>query len=98
MLLLLIALCYGRLQVVGVRRRLMGFLQPQGGIVAFVGTFAGSKFCNVNSCLPPTRSHACSPRDLYTTEEGRTMNIYVGNLDFKVTEDDLRQAFSAYGQ
>lgn len=25
-------------------------------------------------------------------------NIYVGNLDFKVTEDDLRQAFSAYGQ
>ena len=26
------------------------------------------------------------------------MNIYVGNLDFKVTEDQLRQAFSAYGQ
>jgi cold-inducible RNA-binding protein len=26
------------------------------------------------------------------------MNIYVGNLDFKVTEDELRQAFSAYGQ
>jgi cold-inducible RNA-binding protein len=25
-------------------------------------------------------------------------NIYVGNLDFKVTEDELRQAFSAYGQ
>ena len=25
-------------------------------------------------------------------------NIYVGNLDFKVTEDDLRQAFNAYGQ
>jgi cold-inducible RNA-binding protein len=26
------------------------------------------------------------------------MNIYVGNLDFKVTEDELRQAFSAFGQ
>ena len=26
------------------------------------------------------------------------MNIYVGNLDFKVTEDQLRQAFAAYGQ
>ena len=26
------------------------------------------------------------------------MNIYVGNLDFKVSEDELRQAFSAYGQ
>lgn len=26
------------------------------------------------------------------------MNIYVGNLDFKVTEDELRHAFSAYGQ
>jgi RNA recognition motif-containing protein len=25
-------------------------------------------------------------------------NIYVGNLDFKVTEDELRQAFGAYGQ
>jgi RNA recognition motif-containing protein len=25
-------------------------------------------------------------------------NIYVGNLDFNVTEDELRQAFSAYGQ
>jgi RNA recognition motif-containing protein len=25
-------------------------------------------------------------------------NIYVGNLDYKVTEDDLRQAFGAYGQ
>ncbi len=25
-------------------------------------------------------------------------NIYVGNLDFKVNEDELRQAFAAYGQ
>lgn len=25
-------------------------------------------------------------------------NIYVGNLDFKISEDDLRQAFAAYGQ
>lgn len=25
-------------------------------------------------------------------------NIYVGNLDFKITEDELRQAFGAYGQ
>jgi RNA recognition motif-containing protein len=26
------------------------------------------------------------------------MNIYVGNLSYTVTEDDLRQAFEAYGQ
>ncbi|HUW18962.1 MAG TPA: RNA-binding protein [Sedimentisphaerales bacterium] len=26
------------------------------------------------------------------------MNIYVGNLSHEVTEDDLRQAFAAYGQ
>jgi RNA recognition motif-containing protein len=26
------------------------------------------------------------------------MNIYVGNLSFKMTEDDLRVAFEAYGQ
>jgi len=26
------------------------------------------------------------------------MNIYVGNLSFEVTEQDLKQAFSAFGQ
>lgn len=26
------------------------------------------------------------------------MNIYVGNLSFRATEEELRQAFSAYGQ
>ena len=26
------------------------------------------------------------------------MNIYAGNLSFKVTEEDLRQAFESYGQ
>jgi RNA recognition motif-containing protein len=26
------------------------------------------------------------------------MNIYVGNLAFQVTEDDLRKAFETYGQ
>ena len=26
------------------------------------------------------------------------MNIYVGNLDFKVTENDLSEIFSEYGQ
>jgi hypothetical protein len=30
-------------------------------------------------------------------EEDRCMNIYVGNLPFTATEDDVRQAFSAYG-
>ncbi|ABC27354.1 MULTISPECIES: RNA recognition motif domain-containing protein [Hahella] len=25
------------------------------------------------------------------------MNIYVGNLSYQVTEDDLREAFAAYG-
>jgi cold-inducible RNA-binding protein len=28
----------------------------------------------------------------------RTMNIFVGNLASDVTDDDLRQAFGAYGQ
>jgi RNA recognition motif-containing protein len=26
------------------------------------------------------------------------MNIYVGNLSYSVTEDDLKQAFEAFGQ
>jgi len=29
---------------------------------------------------------------------GEAMNIYVGNLSYSVTEDDLRQAFEAFGQ
>jgi RNA recognition motif-containing protein len=28
----------------------------------------------------------------------KTMNIYVGNLSFEVTDDDLRQLFSAHGE
>jgi len=28
----------------------------------------------------------------------KKMNIYVGNLSFRATEEELRQAFSAYGQ
>jgi len=31
-------------------------------------------------------------------KKDRMKNIYVGNLDFNVSEDELRQAFSAYGQ
>jgi cold-inducible RNA-binding protein len=31
-------------------------------------------------------------------KKDRMKNIYVGNLDFNVTEDELRQAFAAYGQ
>jgi RNA recognition motif-containing protein len=27
-----------------------------------------------------------------------TMNIYVGNLSYDVSEEDLRQAFAAFGQ
>jgi len=32
------------------------------------------------------------------TKKGIAMNIYVGNLAHDVTEDDLRQAFAAFGQ
>jgi RNA recognition motif-containing protein len=36
---------------------------------------------------------ACIP-----SKKDRMKNIYVGNLDFNVSEDELRQAFAAYGQ
>jgi hypothetical protein len=32
------------------------------------------------------------------TKERAIMNIYVGNLSFKTTEEDLRQAFEAFGE
>jgi len=34
---------------------------------------------------------------LYLIKKKRIMNIYVGNLDYKVTEDDLENVFSKYG-
>jgi RNA recognition motif-containing protein len=33
-----------------------------------------------------------------SVKKDRMKNIYVGNLDFNVSEDELRQAFAAYGQ
>lgn len=36
-------------------------------------------------------------RKKYKRKEGN-MNIYVGNISFTTTEDDLRQAFEAFGQ
>jgi RNA recognition motif-containing protein len=33
-----------------------------------------------------------------TPEKVRKMNIYVGNLPFSASEDDVREAFSAYGE
>jgi RNA recognition motif-containing protein len=38
-------------------------------------------------------ANACTP-----VKKDRMKNIYVGNLDFNVSEDELRQAFAAYGQ
>jgi RNA recognition motif-containing protein len=35
--------------------------------------------------------------DIYFKKEIR-MNIYVGNLAFSITEDELRQAFEAFGK
>jgi cold-inducible RNA-binding protein len=46
----------------------------------------------VNTTARPFRG-ACTH-----SKKDRMKNIYVGNLDFKVTEDELRQAFAAYGQ
>jgi RNA recognition motif-containing protein len=31
-------------------------------------------------------------------DEANVKNIYVGNLDFRITEEELRAAFGAYGQ
>jgi RNA recognition motif-containing protein len=28
----------------------------------------------------------------------KTMNIYIGNLDYKLTEDDLKTTFQSYGE
>jgi len=34
----------------------------------------------------------------FTVKGGTRMNIYVGNLSYEVTEEDLREAFEAYGE
>jgi RNA recognition motif-containing protein len=33
----------------------------------------------------------------FRRDETRLMNIYVGNLSYAVTQDELREAFAAYG-
>jgi cold-inducible RNA-binding protein len=38
------------------------------------------------------------PRALSNLAKGGNMNIYVGNLSLEVTEDELRQEFTAFGQ
>jgi len=35
---------------------------------------------------------------MFQIEKESTMNIYVGNLSHEVTEEDLKQAFEAFGQ
>jgi RNA recognition motif-containing protein len=40
----------------------------------------------------------CSGEHFVERKEVTTMNIYVGNLPHKATEDDLRQAFEEFGQ
>jgi RNA recognition motif-containing protein len=35
---------------------------------------------------------------IYKTGKEVNMNIYVGNISYEVTEDDLKQAFGAFGQ
>jgi RNA recognition motif-containing protein len=39
----------------------------------------------------PDKTEKCSQKE-------NDVNIYVGNLSFDVTEDDLRKAFEAFGQ
>jgi len=34
----------------------------------------------------------------YYIEEGTNMNIYIGNLSWEVTEEDVRHAFEGFGQ
>jgi RNA recognition motif-containing protein len=54
-----------------------------------------------NSCLdcpdqvvPPVNAQLFPQHE----EGSMSKNIYVGNLDYNVTEDELRSAFAAYGQ
>jgi RNA recognition motif-containing protein len=42
--------------------------------------------------------HGLSGIHLLLRKETNEMNVYVGNLSYEVTEDDLKQAFGAFGQ
>src|SRR5512134_1632683 len=44
-------------------------------------------------CLPP-----CPFGSVYCKVRSDFMNIYVGNLSFKTTEDQVRELFAAFGQ
>src|SRR5262249_15984423 len=66
-------------------------------LVAFAQANQKVSFCDC--CFYPGQFHS-TPASwrLYSPKKDRMKNIYVGNLDFNITEDELRQAFAAYGQ
>jgi RNA recognition motif-containing protein len=48
--------------------------------------------------IPSTRAQVKSPLKLFENTEEIGMNIYVGNLSFEVSEDELRETFQTYGE
>lgn len=45
-----------------------------------------------------TNLKSATARRLHSAQKDDMKNIYVGNLDFNIGEEELRQAFAAYGQ
>jgi len=58
-----------------------------------VDTFTEEKFGSLVECLKNTVG-----KDSQKLEKEIEMNIYVGNMSPDTNEDDLRQAFEAFGQ
>ena len=57
-------------------------------------------FLGVRKLMMPAPAHCYGAfsRDWDNREKVRKMNIYVGNLPFSASEDEVRDAFAAYGE
>jgi RNA recognition motif-containing protein len=63
----------------------------------FIAAVATAKSESVDNTGLTSGTHGLGMSDLCALR-GVTMNIYVGNLALEVTEDELRQVFTPFGQ
>ena len=77
-------------------KRSPGILLPSGQIQFSEVAPAAPQTPSTGMCIGWTDGSHSSMHDSF--ERPRLMNIYVGNLAYGVTQDDLRGAFGAYGK
>jgi RNA recognition motif-containing protein len=62
-----------------------------------IDNWRGSRYSRLDACRAVPKANIAKGRIIRPGKESK-MNIYVGNLSHDAAEDDLRQAFEAFGE